>query len=139
MASYERRLVREVGEHERKHRELELMTKAKEQKERHMAVLVREKEKALRQMDLLTQTSQRPSTAAAKAKPSGSSLMSSMSSFHKENLAPNSENPAELKKELILARKEAKKLQEACAERDKELERLRRENYNLAARCRNKL
>lgn len=69
--------------------------------------------------------------------------MSSMASFqsHKENLAPSncSENPAELRKELILARKEAKKLQDACAERDKEVERLRRENFNLAARCRNKL
>ena len=53
VAGYERRLVREVGEHGRKQRELELMTKAKEQKERHMAVLVREKEKALRQMDLI--------------------------------------------------------------------------------------
>lgn len=48
---YERRLVKERGENERRARELELMTKAKDQKERHMAVLVKEKEKVLRQMD----------------------------------------------------------------------------------------
>ncbi len=46
--------MRERGECERKTKEVELMTKAKEQKERHMAVLVREKEKVLRQIDQLT-------------------------------------------------------------------------------------
>lgn len=50
---YEKRLVNERTDKERKTRELELMSKAKDQKERHMAVLVKEKEKVLKQMDQL--------------------------------------------------------------------------------------
>ena len=61
---YERLMVKERTENEKKTREVELLQKAKEQKERHMAVLVKEKEKVLKQMDQIVNASnKRPTTA----------------------------------------------------------------------------
>ena len=48
-------------------------------------------------------------------------------------------DPSDTKRELAHLRREAKKLSDILLQRDKELEGLRKENFNLINRCRNTL
>lgn len=153
MEEYEKRLVHEKLEGDRKTRELELMQKAKEQKERHMAVLVKEKEKVLKQMDKLVLSQAvktRPQTGGG-IKMNFSTLSETKSDF-KENmsimsnvslLGPPSflgdDTPSDIKKEVLMLKKELKKTYEQMTEKEKEIERLKKENFNLVNRCRNTL
>ena len=70
--------------------------------------------------------------------------MFSTTSLHKENLDHNltssmsgvTHNPSEMKMEISMHKKEVKRLNEAIGEREREFERLKKENANLLNRCR---
>ena len=71
-----------------------------------------------------------------------SMLLGSSTYSVKENLVPNlkmtdSDNIMEVKRELTMMRKDVKRLTESGAEKERDIERLKKENFNLINRCRN--
>ena len=143
---YEAKLLQETNLTSQLKKDLELMTKNKEQKERHMAVLVKEKEKVLRQMDQLTKNTNlstkpvanvsRPQTAVMSAFKENASIMSNATtSIMQETLDIN---PDLLRKEISMLKKELKRICDIADEKDREVEKLKKENYNLINRYRNK-
>ena len=143
---YEAKLLQETNLTSQLKKDLELMTKNKEQKERHMAVLVKEKEKVLRQMDQLTKNTNlstkpvanvsRPQTAVMNAFKENASIMSNATtSIMQETLDIN---PDLLRKEISMLKKELKRIYDIADEKDREVEKLKKENYNLINRYRNK-
>ena len=93
VADYERRLVKEHGESERRQHDCELMQRAKEQKERHMAVLMRENEKVKRQLDQFAKAT--PSSEVKpphKAAPGMALIKSALAPRPSTAQVPNKEN-----------------------------------------------
>ena len=91
VADYERRLVKEHGESERRQRDCELMQRAKEQKERHMAVLMRENEKVRRQLDQFAKATP-PDKPPHKAAPGMALIKSALAPRPSTAHVPNKEN-----------------------------------------------
>jgi uncharacterized protein YlxW (UPF0749 family) len=117
-----------------------------------MAVLVKEKEKVLKQMDALVIGStaskdRRPTTAflnpsratASSLKENSSFISNLQSSSLKHNESETAQNSLDLKKECGMLRKELKKLSQMICDKEKEVEKLKKENFNLLNRCRNNL